>query len=669
MDKLKNYNQFTWAFDAFLKNSDNSFDSIERLSAICDEMNNLEIENIAHRATLEIYELIHLPNNNAERLIETITLETNEIKSQIDSLIKKHKLNHADIMPNVQFWFGIIDSFNYFLNFFTKRGIIKSVDVVLAKNKEIGLIENNKNKAEDDINTTLLALEYDKWLTLKKVSEHDFKLKNYQMVVESDYSEFLRSRNTDEVSRFIKNSEDILRSQNDDDSLLSQDILDLHLAIVILGLKQNYNFWHTEKPKVSHIEGVLKKFQMGYKEAVKILENRKESFAPKSNFSVNVIDEIINYLERTKFDFEYEEDDFEEIRTDENSQIKFNQRENLFNMLYINECVIKTRWGAYKYSLLEGGVTLVKNNNKIRRIYAHDADNKFRKVLCINGVEVIQRNQMYTKYQVQLGICFTQFEREIESNYYILKESEKSDYLNDISKKLKDRLSHIQSMLEYIWKVKPLKENLPKEFIDYITKESKCDFEKIDNSEIGILSLFFRTNDKFKDVCKSLNEKEKNEMLNFSAYYNYDGLPDKQINLFEIQIEEIKAFLGRIENDSKYKVFLNDTDSEISEAKNSSEFNNNYWNIQCYNLFLFLSEKYEKNGNIKYINIYYFLKDKCKELNTQYRFTCRQLDYRKLIFDLNGINITKFQKAQFDYFDKELPKLNEIERYFRKKDT
>jgi hypothetical protein len=534
----------------------------------------LEIENIAHRATLEIYELIHLPNNNAERLIETITFETNEIKSQIDSLIKKHKLNHADIMPNIQFWFEIIGSFNYFLNFFTKRGIIKSVDVILAKNKELGLIENNKNKAVDSNNTTLISLEYEDWLNSKKGSEQDIKLKRRQMVVESDFSEFIKSRNSDEVSRFIKNSEDILRSQTDDNSLLSQDMLDLHRAIEILGLKQNYNFWHTEKPKVSHIEGVLKKFQMGYKEAIKILENRKESFAPKSHFSVNVIDEIIKYLERTKFDFEYEEDDFEEIRADENSQIKFNQRVNLFKMLYVNECVIKTTWGAYKYSLLEGGVILIKNKNKIRKIKSFDTDQKYRKVLNFNGVKVIQRNSKYERYQGELGLCFTQFEDEIESNYYNLKDSEKSDYLNDVRKKLKDILRSNQMILESIWKAEPIKENLPKVFIDYINKVSKCDLDKIENSEIGILSYIFRTNDKFKDEYKSLNEKEQKEIRNFSEYYNSSGHFDKQINLNEIQIEEIKEFLDRFEGDSKYKLFLNDTDAEITEAKNNIEFEN-----------------------------------------------------------------------------------------------
>jgi hypothetical protein len=670
MDKFKNYNQLKWAFNAFLINSENSIDNIERLREICDEMDKLEIENIAHRATLEIYELIHLPNNNADRLIETITFETNEIKSQIDTLIKKHKLRHVDTFTSIRFWFETIDAFYYFLNFFTKRGIIKSVDEVLAKNKEIGILENNKNIAVDSINTTLLSLEYEDWLNTKKGSEQDIKLKRRQMVVESDFSEFLKYRENKVTKGFLsEKTEDLIRKAVNDEQL-NMDIAELHLALEILGIEQKFNFWNTVNPKCSHVERVLQKYALSYKDAIKVLENRKESFNKNSEFNKNVMDRIIDYLNITKLDYELKEADFEEPNNDKNGLIKFSERNNLFNMLDVEECIYRTYFGSdFKYSLSKGGFIMSRCNGRIEKLFPSDQDSISRTIINFSGHECIQRNRKYLRYEGNLEGCFDQLSKEIESNFYHLDDNNKAVYLNDIRNRLRKKIDYCKMMLESYWKSKPIKEELAQDFIDYLTKVRKYDFESIENSTIGVCSLFFRTEEKYKTVYESLSKKEQLDIRNFYEYYFYKGNIDKEINISEIQIEIINLFLEEFENDSKYKVFLNDTDAEISEAKNSSEFNNNYWNIQCYNLFLFLSEKYEKNGNIKYINIYYFLKDKCKELNTQYRFTCRQQDYRKLIFDLNGINITKFQKAQFDYFDKELPKLNEIESYFRKKDT
>lgn len=667
MDKFKNYNQLKWAFDAFLINSENSIDNIERLREICDEMDKLEIENIAHRATLEIYELIHLPNNNADRLIETITFETDEIKSQIDSLIKKHKLRHVDTFTSIRFWFETIDAFYYFLNFFTKRGIINSVDEVLAKNKEIGILENNKNKGVDSINTTMLSLEYEDWLNTKKGSEQDIKLKRRQMVVESDFSEFLKYRESKVTKGFLsEKTEDLIRKAVNDEQL-NKDIAELHLALEILGIEQKFNFWNSESPKTSHVEGVLQKFQLSYKDAIKILENRKESFSKDSKFTKNVLDRIIDYLNITKLDYELKEIDFEETNSDKNTLIKLTERDNLFNMLDFQECIYRTYFGSdFKYSLSKGGFIMSRCNGKIKKHFPSDADHNSRKVIIIDGIEFIQRNAKYEMYEANLEGCFQQLTKEIESNYYHLADNNKAVYLNDIRNRLRNKKDYCKKMLESYWKSKPIKEELSQDFIDYIANVGKDNFDKIEDSMIGVYSFFFRTEEKYNKVYESLSKKEQLDIRNFYEYYFYEGSIDKEINLMEIQIEVISRFLEEFENDTKYKKFLNDNDAESTEAKTSSDFNNNYWNIQCYKLFLFLSEKYEKNGNIKYINIYYFLKDKCKELNTQYRFTCRQQDYRKLIFDSKGINITKFQKAQYEYHDKELPKLNEIESDFRK---
>jgi hypothetical protein len=573
MDKFKNYNQFKWVFDAFLINSDNSFDNIERLRGICDEVDNLEIENIAHRATLEIYELIHLPNDNAERLIKTITFETNEIKAQIENLIKKHNLNHADIMPNIQFWFEIIDSFYYFFNFFTKRGIIKSVDEVLTKNKEIGLLENNKNKEIDSINTTLISLEYEEWLNMKKVSKHDIKLKRRLMIVESDFKEFLKYRESKVTKSFLtEKTEDLIRKAVNEEQL-KNDITELHLALEILGIEQKFNFWNSESPKCSHIKGVLLKYQLSYKDAIEILENRKESFSKDSKFTKNVIDRIIDYLNITKLDYELKDIDFEDPNNDKNTLIKFSERDNLFNMLDVQECIYRTYFGSdFKYSLSKGGFIMSRCNGKIKKLFPFDADHNSRKEINIDGIEFIQRNAKYNMYEANLEGCFEQLSKEIETNYYHLDDNNKAVYLNDIRNRLGNRLDYCKMMLESYWKSKPIKEELAPKFIDYITTVRKEKFDKIENSMIGNYSLFFRTEEKYKSIYLSLSKKEQLDIRNFYEYYCYEGAIDKEINLNEIQIETITRFLEEFENDSKYKLFLNDQNAKITVTKENKEF-------------------------------------------------------------------------------------------------
>lgn len=664
MDKFKNYNQLKWAFDAFLLNSDNSFDNIERLREICDEMDNLEIENIAHRATLEIYELIHLPNNNAERLIETITFETNEIKTQIDSLIKKHKLNHADIMPNVQFWFEIIDSFNYFLNFFTKRGIIKNISNVIERNKKIGFILKSKNKLIDSYNTTLISLEYEEWLTKNKSSEHDIKLKRREKVVESDFSEFLKYRESKITKSFLsEKTEDLIRKAVNGEQL-NKDIAELHLALEILGIEQKFNFWNSESPKCSHVKGVLQKYQLSYKDAIEILENRKESFSKDSKFTKNVIDRIIDYLNNTKLDYELKEIDFEEPN-DKNALIKLSERNNLFNMLEVQECIYRTYFGSdFKYSLSKGGFIMSRCNGKIKKHFPSDEDHISRTIINFSGHEHIQRNRKYLRYEGNLEACFDQLSKEIESNFYHLDDNNKAVYLNDIRNRLRNKIDYCKMTLESIWNSKPVKDELAQDFIDYITNVRKDNFDKIEDSMIGVYSLFFRTEEKYKKVYESLSNKEQLNIRYFYEYYCYQGTIDKKINLNEIQIETITRFLEEFEYDSKYKVFLNDTDAKIKEIKNNCEFNVNDWNLECYNLFLYLSERYQHKREIsKYINIWFFL-DYLEDTN--YQFNLTKGDYALKIKTWFNIEIKKMNKPS-NYDSKPLKTMNNLFAEFKTK--
>jgi len=97
------------------------------------------------------------------------------------------------------------------------------------------------------------------------------------------------------------------------------------------------------------------------------------------------------------------------------------------------------------------------------------------------------------------------------------------------------------------------------------------------------------------------------------------------------------------------------------------EFNTNFWSQDCFDLFNYLVANYEKDGNVKYINIYYFLKEIAKEHSDKYRFKMRiDKDYKPLIKDRFKIALTKFAKAQFAYKDEELPILKDLEKNLRK---
>ncbi|WP_339918512.1 hypothetical protein [uncultured Flavobacterium sp.] len=92
-------------------------------------------------------------------------------------------------------------------------------------------------------------------------------------------------------------------------------------------------------------------------------------------------------------------------------------------------------------------------------------------------------------------------------------------------------------------------------------------------------------------------------------------------------------------------------------------FNRNNLNKKTHELFTYLVENYEKKGNIKYINIFKFLKNSDKRM---YAFNFTEDLYREHIFRLKGVQITKFSTAAFAYGDKELPILNAFEEAFRK---
>ncbi|WP_395047783.1 hypothetical protein [Flavobacterium sp.] len=93
-------------------------------------------------------------------------------------------------------------------------------------------------------------------------------------------------------------------------------------------------------------------------------------------------------------------------------------------------------------------------------------------------------------------------------------------------------------------------------------------------------------------------------------------------------------------------------------------FNRNHWNENCFNLFYYLVGNYEKKGKIKFINIFYFLKNDVDKNKYAFSFTIEL--YKDFIQSNFDVQLTKFEKAEYEYIDKVIPILNGFEQDFRK---
>ena len=115
-------------------------------------------------------------------------------------------------------------------------------------------------------------------------------------------------------------------------------------------------------------------------------------------------------------------------------------------------------------------------------------------------------------------------------------------------------------------------------------------------------------------------------------------------------------------SDIDAKTLLN---SEPQNVKTTDKrFNRNYWNENCFHLFYYLQDNYDKKGKIKYINIFYFLKNNVDKNKYAFAFTIEQ--YKDFILTNFDIQLTKFEKAEYEYVEKVIPILSSFEQDFRK---
>lgn len=97
-----------------------------------------------------------------------------------------------------------------------------------------------------------------------------------------------------------------------------------------------------------------------------------------------------------------------------------------------------------------------------------------------------------------------------------------------------------------------------------------------------------------------------------------------------------------------------------TDAPTKKEYNSSQFNDHTYKLFCHIVDEYKKDGNIKFINIWYFLKrdiDKTKYKNILFNFT--QTKYKEFVKKYD-VEIKKFKKADFKYKDDEVGILQNI---------
>ncbi|MCW2120548.1 two-component SAPR family response regulator [Flavobacterium sp. 7A] len=174
-------------------------------------------------------------------------------------------------------------------------------------------------------------------------------------------------------------------------------------------------------------------------------------------------------------------------------------------------------------------------------------------------------------------------------------------------------------------------------------------------------------------------------------YFTFYEIREIEPNNFEIVSYQTKYFFNRFNFENfettfiytdiieelnfiltdKYKTInsqnitnSNDTNIKANEETENKKqtFNVNHFNQKGYELFLYLVENYEKEGKVKYNNIFKFMKNEIDKKKYVFRFF--QKDFKVFLISNYNVEIKKFQVAQFQYEDTEIGILNSLERQF-----
>lgn len=173
------------------------------------------------------------------------------------------------------------------------------------------------------------------------------------------------------------------------------------------------------------------------------------------------------------------------------------------------------------------------------------------------------------------------------------------------------------------------------------------------------------------------NEKGEPNFKKIYANGIKDGFKLTENDFVENELEQIVDYTPKGLTEKKqlktYKEYLEKRLSELlllnknepqqetkTDAPTKKEYNSSQFNDHTYKLFCHIVDEYKKDGNIKFINIWYFLKrdiDKTKYKNILFNFT--QKKYKEFVKKYD-VEIKKFKKADFKYKDDEVGILQNI---------
>lgn len=217
---------------------------------------------------------------------------------------------------------------------------------------------------------------------------------------------------------------------------------------------------------------------------------------------------------------------------------------------------------------------------------------------------------------------------------------------------------------------KNLKNNYASQIEDY--------YNVLDNAEIGdiryravneIKNLLLLPNNNAETLKNTIKndlgklKKLHDEAIKKHKFFNAKNENNKYLPTFIKAVDDLNIFVDTItlliENKST-TIKEHQQEAKTDTPPPKKEYNSSQFNEHTYKLFCYIVDEYKKDGNIKFINIWYFLKrdiDKTKYKNILFNFT--QEKYKEFVKKYD-VEIKKFKKADFKYKDDEVGILQNI---------
>lgn len=168
------------------------------------------------------------------------------------------------------------------------------------------------------------------------------------------------------------------------------------------------------------------------------------------------------------------------------------------------------------------------------------------------------------------------------------------------------------------------------------------------------------------------DKKEFDERISEFKYLNHFSIGGLILRLNQIKdilaLEILSQNEDIISANNDEKTLINSTKLTLNNSIEASAINTkiifdaNHFNQKAYELFLYLVDNYKKDGKIKYINIFEFMRKGIDKKKYVFRFT--QKDYKAFIISNYDVEIKKYQVAEFLYEDVEKGILNSHEQQF-----